>query len=115
MTCSVDHLLIHSATVQRNVPVSDGRGGHTKTLITVATTVPCRVQPANQKEIMLGQQNGQRVTHSLKFLPDADVEVNDIIIAEGLTMEARGRTHPSIRTAFMIVQAEEDQKASGTV
>lgn len=118
MVTDIDHLFIDTCTIQRNQPVSDGQGGWTETLKTVASAVPCRIEPAGERfsQFVTGEQERSRTTHVLRTRHDVDIEVNDTIQAVGDTFGVLNHPiKPSVRDEYQTIALERFKRSSGTI
>jgi hypothetical protein len=78
----INHLLIHTLTQQRKAKVPMGKGVFRDELQTI-DTVTGRVNPANSKEAMIGEQHKARVTHAIYLQTGAIAKVNDEFLFNG--------------------------------
>lgn len=72
------HLFIHELVHKRKSRVSNGRGGFTETLETIAT-IQGRVTPSRKREADVGSKKKARLTHLVYLEPGSDIRINDEI------------------------------------
>jgi len=108
MPRNIGHLLVHSVDITRSTRVKNNRGGWTKTQVSQGK-VRGRVWPINQKDLMVGQQDQARVTHSVIFKPGTDVKIADELLFDGRKFVVRVREITPSIPIYHKVLAEEIQ------
>ncbi len=106
----IAHLLIATAAVYRNTPVSDGRGGWTENLTLVGTVV-CRVSSPSGRDAQLASLRQAVVTHAVYMGSDADIRYGDLLQIEGTWHFVQvPDLRPSIRGHHLKILTEERQR-----
>lgn len=80
----IGHLLNRTLEVHRPVTASDGSGGQTVTLVPVGE-VRAKVDQPTPEERREADQWGAEHTHTVRFLPSADVARGDELTGGGQT------------------------------
>jgi SPP1 family predicted phage head-tail adaptor len=97
----ITHWLNTSLHVWRKTQVADGAGGFTVSYVDQGT-VDCKVDQSTPQERVAAAQAGAEHTHNIYLEPDADVQRNDRLAANGVNpntakgyYEVDGTTTPS--------------------
>lgn len=83
---SLDSLMVNRITVKRASSTKDVAGGFTQAEVTLATSVPCRIDRASEPDVLRFAQFGVNLTHEI-YTRRSDWLSGDIVIDEA------GRTY----------------------
>lgn len=97
MAVSVAHLLNRTLAVHRPSTTPDGAGGQDVTLVHVAD-VRAKVDQPTAAEQREADRWGAEHTHTVRFLPDADVERGDELRGDGQVLRVLATVTNSRRT-----------------
>lgn len=105
----IAHLLNRTLAVWRPVTSDDGSGGQEVTLTSVGN-VRAKVDQPTAEERQVNDQLSAEHTHTIRFLPSADVERGDELRGDGQTFRVLATMEPShpvyLRALAQLVQAE---------
>lgn len=106
----IAHLLIATASVYRDNPASDGRGGWTENLVLVGT-VACRISSPSGRDTQLAALRQAVVTHAVYMGSDADIRYGDLLQINGTWHFVQvPDLRPSIRGHHLKILTEERQR-----
>lgn len=109
MRAQVAELLPQSATIQRLTHTSDGMGGITTAVTTVATGVACRLDPVSQALVVgiIGAQETIAVRYRLTMPWDAALAADCQVVVDGRTYQVlQVDADQSWRTAVRAIVSE---------
>lgn len=72
----------------------DGEGGFTKTSASIGSWMGV-IRPAGSNEQYTAQQRGATVTHVVYFRTNADVDYNDLLVVDSLSLRVTGVRRPA--------------------
>lgn len=112
MVPSVAHLLNRTLAVWRPAVSDDGSGGQDVTLSHVGD-VRAKVDQPTAEERQVADQLRAEHTHTIRFLPDADVQRGDELRGDGQTFHVLATltpSHPVYRRGLaQLIQSEPGQ------
>lgn len=107
--CATDHIadiLTDTCTIQRRTATPDGKGGHTISYATLASSVACSVAPASSNsrgEEVVGGKVTAIYDALFSFVATQDVVATDRIVWNTRTFEV---ILPMPRTAMILLQVQ---------
>ncbi len=107
---TIDSLYIHTFTVSRPAPVSDGQGGHERGYSDVATFAG-RLRPKGASERTVAQAGQAEVTHTLYCGPESDIQRGDLVSGAGKVVEVIAVREPSHMGHHLECDCTEIQQA----
>lgn len=109
----IGHLLNRTLEVHRPVTASDGSGGQTVTLVPVGE-VRAKVDQPTPEERQVGEQWAAEHSHTIRFLPGADVVRGDELRGDGQTFRVLA-TLTNSRATYLKAPCELIQAEPGSV
>lgn len=109
----IGHLLNRTLEVHRPVTASDGAGGQTATLVHVGDE-RAKVDQPTAEERQAGEQWAAEHSHTIRFLPGADVQRGDELRGGGQTFRVLA-TLTNSRATYLRAPCELIQAEPGTV
>lgn len=88
MKAVVEETFTSTATHKRPTLTSDGRGGQTKTMTTLNSTLVCRVAKAKEPEqVLLGERVTGKTEFNIYVAEGCDLKPKDQLVVDSMTLE----------------------------